>query len=408
MLHSPPVSPRPGRSLLVGAVAALTMAFGALAAVPASAEPLAEPADAQLVAHYPLDETSGTVVADASGNGRNAELVNNAGGTATWLNGRGLRLPGGNSSNLAAFPAVKLPDSLLAGLDDATITYDVLASGTAAGGPVFTFGQNSDNGGYLTGSPGNVNSTSTVHQASIAGPGNVAQASAAPAGLARNVWKHVAVVIDGGDAATPGSMRLYEDGVVVATNDALTIKPSDITSPTSYIGRSNVTFGHRPAVRRNDQGLPRVLEHPRGLRGGVAVGCAGARQPAGDAGRRRPRRHERRRGEPHAPDGCGDDLEHQRPERHHGDRAHHPARRGRGGCIRHPDGDLHPSRADGFEGLRDHGQEARGVLGRGTRRGPRAPLRARRDHRHDTCRLRKRGRGRRRRTRQRGQGDADR
>ncbi len=243
MLHSPPVAARPGRSRMVGAVAALTLAFGALAAVPASAVPLAEPAEAQLVAHYPLDETNGSVVADTSGNGRNAELVNNAGGTATWLNGRGLRLPGGNSSNLAAFPAVKLPDSLLAGLDDVTVTYDVLASGTAVGGPVFTFGQNSDNGGYLTASPGNVNSTSTVHQASVAGPGNVAQAAAAPAGLARNVWKHVAVVFDGGDAATPGSMRLYEDGVVVATNDALTMKPSDITSPTSYIGRSNVTSG---------------------------------------------------------------------------------------------------------------------------------------------------------------------
>ena len=152
MLHSPPVAPRSGRSRMVGAVAALTMAFGALAAVPASAEPLAEPADAQLVVHYPFNETSGTVVADASGNGRNAEIVNNTGGTAVWLNGRGLRLPGGNSSNLSAFPAVRLPDSLLAGLDDVTIAYDVLASGTAAGGPVFTFGQNSENGGYLVGS----------------------------------------------------------------------------------------------------------------------------------------------------------------------------------------------------------------------------------------------------------------
>lgn len=205
---------------------------------------------ADLVVHYPFNETSGTVVADASGNGLNAEIVDNTTGTAVWLNGRGLRLPGGNSSNLSAFPAVRMPDSLLAGLADVTIAYDVLASGTAAGGPVYTFGQNSENGGYLVGTPGSNNSatqqpmlTQVPHQASIAGPGTAAQVVAAPAGLLRPVWKHVAVTVRGGDATNPGEMVLYEDGVRVATNGELTLKPSDITSPTSYIGRSNITSG---------------------------------------------------------------------------------------------------------------------------------------------------------------------
>lgn len=210
-----------------------------LVSTPLSAS--AQSADEDLVVHYPFDETSGSVVADASGNDRHAQIVDNANGTATWRGGRGLRLPGGNSSNLNAFPAVRLPDSLLAGLDDVTIAYDVMVTGTANGAPVFTFGQDSENGGHLYANPGNPSLT-VQHHASIAGPGTAAQVATAPT-LTREVWKHVAISITGGDATTPGEMRLYEDGQLVATNDALTLKPGDITSPTSFIGRSNDTSG---------------------------------------------------------------------------------------------------------------------------------------------------------------------
>ena len=80
---------------------------------------------------------------------------------------------------------------------------------------MFAFGRTADNGGYLTATPG---AGTTPHQASIAGPGAspVAQTAAAPVALAANTWKHVAVTVKGGDAATPGQLLLYEDGVLVA------------------------------------------------------------------------------------------------------------------------------------------------------------------------------------------------
>jgi len=210
-----------------------------LVSAPISAS--AQSSDEDLVVHYPFDETSGDVVADASGNGRHAQIVDNANGTATWRGGRGLRLPGGNSSNLNAFPAVRLPDSLLAGLDDVTIAYDVMVTGTANGAPVFTFGQDSENGGHLFANPGNPSLT-VQHHASLAGPGTDPHVVTGPT-LTRDVWKHVAITIEGGDATTPGEMRLYEDGRLVATTDGVTVRPGDLTSPTSFIGRSNQTSG---------------------------------------------------------------------------------------------------------------------------------------------------------------------
>ena len=102
------------------------------------------------MAHYPFDETAGTVVNDQSGNGRHAEIVNGNANT-TWNNGRGLTLPGGNGGSA---PAVRLPDSLLSGLNDVTIAYDIRLSSTTQQGPVFAFGRTSDNAGYLTATPG--------------------------------------------------------------------------------------------------------------------------------------------------------------------------------------------------------------------------------------------------------------
>src|SRR5687768_143420 len=117
---------------------ALTVAALAVAAAPASAAlPQAFPeeyfgADEDLVAHYPFDETTGTVVNDRSGNGRHAAIVNGNAGTV-FSGGRGLTLPGGNGGTA---PAVRLPDGLLSGLDDVTIAYDIRLSSATQQGPV--------------------------------------------------------------------------------------------------------------------------------------------------------------------------------------------------------------------------------------------------------------------------------
>ena len=81
------------------------------------------------MAYYPFDETTGTVVNDRSGKGNHAAIVNSNAGTV-WSNGRGLKL----RAATAGRPAVRLPDSLLAGLSNVTIAFDVrLSSATSRG-----------------------------------------------------------------------------------------------------------------------------------------------------------------------------------------------------------------------------------------------------------------------------------
>lgn len=204
---------------------------------------VAAPAQASdLVAHYPFDESSGTVVKDVSGNGRDAAIVNGNAATV-WNAGRGLALPGGNGGTA---PAVRLPEGLLSGRGDVTIAYDVRLSSATQQGPVFAFGRTADNGGYLTASPG---AGTTRHTASIAGPGATptVETVGAAVALAANTFKHVAVTVKGGSR-----LALYEDGVLVDSTSALTLKPSDITSAVAFIGRSATTAGQQFRGRIKD------------------------------------------------------------------------------------------------------------------------------------------------------------
>ena len=162
------------------ACAALAGISLSLLAAPAQAgTPFPVVGESSLLAHYPFDETTGTVAADRSGNGRHAAIVNGNAATV-WNGGRGLTLPGGNGGTA---PAVRLPDGLLSGLDDVTIAYDLRLSSATQQGPVFAFGRTADNGGSLTATPG---AGTTPHQASIAGPGAGARgADGRRAGVAR-------------------------------------------------------------------------------------------------------------------------------------------------------------------------------------------------------------------------------
>ena len=230
------------------ACAALAGISLSLLAAPARAgTPFPVVDESSLLAHYPFDETTGTVAADRSGNGRHAAIVNGNAATV-WNGGRGLTLPGGNGGTA---PAVRLPDGLLSGLDDVTIAYDIRLSSATQQGPVFAFGRTADNGGYLTATPG---AGTTPHQASIAGPGASApaQTAAAPVSLAANAWTHVAVTVKGGGTDTPGQLLLYEDGELMTSNATLTVKPRDITSAVGFIGRSSTAAGQQFRGRIKD------------------------------------------------------------------------------------------------------------------------------------------------------------
>ncbi|NKX92374.1 family 43 glycosylhydrolase [Sanguibacter hominis ATCC BAA-789] len=201
---------------------AAAVALTGLATVPAQAagdEP-------DLLAWYKLDETSGGVAADASGNGRDGTVA----GAATWNGGDGFTFSGGgnNSGN-----AITLPDNLLAGVDDVTIDFDVWVDASLSGNYfIFNFGNPATypNGtGYLfvTGKD-----SSSRLRATIASDGyHTEQSVSRPGGIATGVWKHLTYVVDGGSVAEPGAARLYEDGQLVASTSGLTVSPKDLGEP---------------------------------------------------------------------------------------------------------------------------------------------------------------------------------
>ena len=194
-------------AVLVSALAMVTPARGALAD--------------GLVLHYELEQSSGSVVTDASGNGRDGTVL----GDATWLGGEGLRLGGINGH-------IRLPDNVLAGLSSITVSTKVkIASDQPT--PYFIWGMgNTASGagnGYLF-------TTGNAYRTSIAnGNWSTEQTVSAGRNLARGAWKTITYTLAGGTAV------LYEDGIQVATRTGVTITPGQIgdgTTTANYIGRS--------------------------------------------------------------------------------------------------------------------------------------------------------------------------
>ncbi|PJI95036.1 Ig-like domain repeat protein [Luteimicrobium subarcticum] len=189
---------------------------------------------AGLVAYYPLDETTGTTAHDASGHSKDGTVT----GAATWNAGDGFTFSGGASS---AGNAITLPNNLVAGKDDVTVDLDVKVDASLAGnwflfnlGNAATFPNGT---GYLfvTGKD-----SSSRYRGTFATAGYATEVGAArPGGLATAAWKHVSLVVDGGTTAAPGSVSLYQDGVLVAQRRNVTTSPASITASTlNVIGRS--------------------------------------------------------------------------------------------------------------------------------------------------------------------------
>ncbi len=227
-----------GRSWAARLTVAAVAVAGLGLAPTAQAAPAADEPDVDLIAWYKLDETSGAVATDASGNERHGTVD----GAATWNAGDGFRFSGGatGSGN-----AIALPDDLLAGADDVTIDFDVRVDPALSGNWfIFNLGNDAvypDGTGYLfvTGTDSSSRLRATIADAGYASEQSIARAG----GLDRGVWKHVTYVVDGGTPAEPGSAQLYEDGVLVASTDALTISPADLGEPDgsttkNFLGRS--------------------------------------------------------------------------------------------------------------------------------------------------------------------------
>ncbi|MFW6868394.1 immunoglobulin-like domain-containing protein [Nocardioides sp. CPCC 206347] len=224
------------RGALVALVAAVAASSTLAGPLPARA---GEPVDTDtgLIGRWKLDETSGTVAADSSGNGRNGTVT----GTASWNSGDGFTFTGGSNSS---GNAIKLPDNLLAGADDLTVDFDVWVDPTLSGNWfMYNLGNSATypNGtGYLF----TTNDSSGRYRSTIAEAGFASeQSTSRSTKLQAGAWKHVTYTIDGGAVGAPGTARLYEDGVLVATNANVTTSPGllgtpDGTTTLNQLGRS--------------------------------------------------------------------------------------------------------------------------------------------------------------------------
>jgi GH43 family beta-xylosidase len=213
--YSLPSSPRHGTVLPV-TQAELDRLTGAPQPLPATPD--------GLIARYPLDQTSGTTVTDASGNGNNATLS----GDATW--GTGYLNFGGTNGY------AKLPDNAMAGLEAMTVSTEVWVD-PGQQTPYFLWGMgNTGSGGAGN---GYVFSTGDSYRAAIAsGNWTTEQNANSNSNLPRGSWRTLTYTVGAGKAA------LYLDGREVATNTAITITPGSIglgVTKANYIGKSVYT-----------------------------------------------------------------------------------------------------------------------------------------------------------------------
>ncbi|WP_405725840.1 family 43 glycosylhydrolase [Streptomyces sp. NBC_00028] len=204
-------------SLLLGLAAPVTSATAATEA---------ETADVTdgLALWYKLDAASGSTVTDASGNGRDGTVS----GTADWSGtGQGLAFNGSDTY-------VKVPNDVMKGMTSITVSTDVLID-AAQTTPYFIYGFGNSSGsngnGYLF-------TTGNSLRTSIATGNWSTEQTTKPSdahNLTRAVWKHLTYTQTGSTAV------LYEDGVEVGRNTAVTITPGAIGSGTTtanYIGKS--------------------------------------------------------------------------------------------------------------------------------------------------------------------------
>ncbi|WP_408648130.1 family 43 glycosylhydrolase [Streptomyces gossypiisoli] len=210
------------RRLRAGALAAVATTSLLMGVVgPAAPARAAEVTDG-LALWYKLDATSGTVAADASGNGRNG-TVN---GTAIWSGaGEGLTFDGSSTY-------IKVPDNIMSGMNSITVSMDVQIDAAQAT-PYFLYGfGNTANGagnGYLF-TTGN-----SFRTAITSGSWSSEQNTQVSTALQRSVWKHVTYTQTGSTGV------LYEDGREVARNTSVTVTPGSIGSgitTANYIGKS--------------------------------------------------------------------------------------------------------------------------------------------------------------------------
>jgi hypothetical protein len=200
-------------------VLAVLLALGGSMLAPAAVG--ASSVEEGLLAHYRMEQTDGSLVVDSSGHGRDAV----AAGDVRWRGPDGLEF-GGTDGH------VELPDNVLRGLDDVTVSVRVLVHPEQAT-PYFIWGLgNSRDGsgdGYLF-------TTGNSYRTSIAdGNWSTEQTVSTGENLPRGVWRTLTYTLGDGTAV------LYADGVEAGRRSGITLTPGEIgggTTTANYLGRS--------------------------------------------------------------------------------------------------------------------------------------------------------------------------
>ena len=206
--------------LLAGALGVALAASTVVATGPAASA--AEPAS--LLASYDFSETSGTVLHDISGAGRDG-TVN---GGAAWRGGY-MQFNGANH--------VQLPNNLLSGQSAATIIIET--SPTALSGAKFLW----NIGGSGNAATGQFFIQPVAPRVAITKTNYTGEQSVTSATkLVEGKWQSVAATIAKNAGGTTSTLKLYIDGALVAQKADSTVSLSDLTTHTmNYIGKSAYT-----------------------------------------------------------------------------------------------------------------------------------------------------------------------
>jgi hypothetical protein len=204
--------------------------------------------DPDLVLWYKFDESSGTVAADSSLSGGNGTL-SGASGNASFSNDsqvgtHSLRLTPSVYGGGGGYVTTPAPAALAPGAITIALWVKPASASTSQNwARIFDFGSGTGSNVpylYLTSRAGDATGSPLRFGMSMIGhvtTGEQRLEGSSP--LSANVWTHIAVVLPAGASFTG---LLYVNGTVAATNDAMTIHPSDIGVTTqNWLGRSPFT-----------------------------------------------------------------------------------------------------------------------------------------------------------------------
>ena len=185
---------------------------------------------ANLLIYYPCDETSGSTLADASGNNRNATLATGTGGSGGYTFGTGQV---NNALRLvkASQGYASIADTGLSGATAMTIATWVYLNSAADWQKVWDFGKNTSSYMFLTTRSG-TGAKVLRFGISLNSYGSEQDVDGT-AELPLGAWHHVAVVLNGATG------YLYLDGTQVGTKTGMTLSPASLgTTTNNWIGKS--------------------------------------------------------------------------------------------------------------------------------------------------------------------------